>query len=231
VTDTLHATRPEIPEPPAVARLPRDKHGRPVPWFVAWIDGTPDFRIIRPGGVADALRLELCWVCGQTRGRHAAFVIGPMCAVNRVTAEPPSHLPCAIYSARACPFLSTPTMHRRDRGLVEKGATPAAGATILRNPGVALVWSSRTWQPFPVPASAVRAGVAQPGSLIDVGEPTSWSWWAEGRPATHDEVDASIQSGMPLLMEQAVAQGPKAVAELARMAQAVLPLLPERVPA
>jgi phytoene dehydrogenase-like protein len=122
-------------------------------------------------------------------------------------------------------------MHRRDRGLTEKGAIPAAGTTILRNPGVALVWSSRTWHTFTVPTSAVKAGLAQPGSLIDVGEPTSWSWWAEGRPATHDEVDASIQSGMPLLMDQAVAQGTGAVAELARMAQAVLPLLPEPVPA
>jgi hypothetical protein len=231
MTTALHAARPEIPMPAAVARLDTDKHGRPIPWFVAWIDGQPDFRIIRTNGVADALRYELCWVCGQSRGRHAAFVIGPMCAVNRITAEPPSHLPCAVYSARACPFLSTPTMHRRDRGLTEKGAIPAAGTTILRNPGVALVWSSRTWHTFTVPTSAVKAGLAQPGSLIDVGEPTSWSWWAEGRPATHDEVDASIQSGMPLLMDQAVAQGTGAVAELARMAQAVLPLLPEPVPA
>lgn len=228
---TATADPAALPMPAPIARLDRDKHGRPIPWFVhREPDGTPDFRVIRAGGIADALRFDLCWVCGQQRGRHAAFVIGPMCAVNRTTAEPPSHLPCAVYSARACPFLSTPTMHRRDRGLAEKGVVAASGRTLLRNPGVALVWSSKTWHTYQVPAAAAAAGV-RPGLLFDVGDPTSWSWWAQGRPATHDEVDASIQSGMPLLMDEAIKEGPRAVAELARMAQAVLPLLPAEDPA
>jgi hypothetical protein len=207
-----------LPVPATIERLPHDKHGRPIPWFVhREVDGTPDFRVIRRGGIGDALRFTLCWVCGQPRGRHAAFVIGPMCAVNRVTAEPPSHLPCAEYSARACPFLSTPTMHRRDRGIDHANV---AGTMIPRNPGVALVWSSRTWRPFRAPG----------GILFDVGDPTRWSWWAEGRPATHTEVDASIQSGMPLLMDEAIKDGAEAVAELAAMAHRVLPLLPTPAP-
>jgi hypothetical protein len=224
VTTALHATRPEIPMPAAVARLDTDKHGRPVPWFAAVVDGVPDFRVIRPDGIRDALRFDLCWVCGQQRGRHAAFVIGPMCAITRTTAEPPSHLPCAQYSARACPFLTTPVMTRRrgTAGLPEGTANPA-GIMLDRNPGVACVWSSRTWR---------TKGDGRGGLLIDVGDPTSVLWYAQGRAATHDEVDASIQSGTPALMDLAVADGPRAVAELARMAQAVLPLLPAQgVPA
>lgn len=206
-------------EPAAVARLPKDRHGRPVPWFVAWIDGQPDFRVLRPDWKV-ALAYDLCWVCGQQRGRHAAFVVGPMCAVNRVSAEPPSHLPCAVYSATHCPFLITPNMVRRDKHLPEGVADPA-GVMIRRNPGVALVWSSRTWKLKPDGAG---------GILFDLAEPTSALWFAEGRPATHAEVDASIQSGMPLLIDLAVQEGPRAVTLLAGMAQAVLPLMPAPAP-
>lgn len=188
--DTLWNWR-EVQMPPAIDGLPRDKHDRPIPWFVLIEDGVPDFRVIRAGGIRDALRFDLCWVCGRQRGRHAAFVIGPMCAVNRTSAEPPSHLECALYSAQACPFLVTPTMTRRERGLPEH-ADPA-GIMLTRNPGVALVWSSRTYKPF----------LAPNGVLFDIGVPTQTSWWSHGRPATREEVLASIESGLPALRELA----------------------------
>src|SRR3546814_6021090 len=31
--------------PPRIARLPRDRHRRSIPWFVDYVDGEPDFRI------------------------------------------------------------------------------------------------------------------------------------------------------------------------------------------
>src|SRR5262245_53363166 len=127
--------------PGRIRTLPRNKAGYPVPDFVAWINREPDFRVIKPGGIQRALHLRLCWVCGIpfTRQEDAAFVIGPMCAVNRVSAEPPSHLDCATYSARLCPFLSVPQMTRRERHK-PAGAVSPPGIMIMRNPGVALVW-------------------------------------------------------------------------------------------
>lgn len=200
--------------PAAVQRLPRDKHGHPIPWFVHVDErGVPDFRIVRRGGIRDALRFSLCWVCGKTRGRHAAFVIGPMCAVNRTSAEPPSHLECAVFAARACPFLANPAMRRRPRGL-EHTVDPA-GTMLTRNPGVALVWSSRTW-------STYYAG----GLLFDIGDPTAVSWWAHGRSATRDEVLHSIGTGLPLLHAEAEREGPDALAELARLRDVALQLVP-----
>lgn len=98
--------RPELPPmPPRVAQLPLDPdRGYPVPWFAAWFDadgqpcergqGKPDYRVVHPEDVRDAHRFELCWICGGRRGAFATFVIGPMCAVNRTSAEPPSHLDC-----------------------------------------------------------------------------------------------------------------------------------------
>jgi hypothetical protein len=205
--------------PDRIARLPRDKHKRPIPWFVhIEDDGTPDFRVIRRGGIEDALRFERCWVCGQQRGRHAAFLIGPMCAVNRTTAEPPSHLECAVYSAQACPFLTTPKMRRRDTGL--GGTLNPAGIAITRNPGVGLVWSSRTWGHYLVDG---RLGG---GLLFDIGEPTGLSWWAEGRAATQEEVLVSINSGLPSLVEMAEKQGSRAVDQLQVMVSRAMELVP-----
>ena len=178
--------------PREMADLPKDKHGRPIPWFVDTLaDGSRDFRIVNAKAPFVATRDDLCWICGNERPQHAAFVIGPMCTINRNSAEPPSHLACATYAARMCPFLSRPNMVRRSTGLPEEMIAPA-GLSLARNPGVAAVWQSRNWQPY-----VAQAGGR--GLLFDIGDPTSVSWWAEGRSATGDEVRASIDSGLPSL--------------------------------
>jgi hypothetical protein len=207
-------------QPGRIARLPRNAVGYPVPWFVAWIDGVPDFRVIKPGAIGEALRAKLCWTCGIPfqRQEDRAFVIGPMCAVNRVSAEPPSHRDCAIFAATACPFLTTPQMARRERHIPD-GAVIPAGISIPRNPGVALVWVAayRAWKPF-----KDQDG----GTLVDVGEPKEALWFARGREATRDEIMASIGTGLPILQEMAGSEGPDAVAELERMHQRALELVP-----
>ena len=210
------------PVPPAVPdrmrRLPRDRHGRVVPWFVAVIDGVPDFRLVRPGGVTEAVRYARCWVCGTHLGRHVTYVIGPMCAVNRISAEPPSHRECAEYSARGCPFLSVPSMTRRPRGIAEAiEGIPQPGVIIPRNPGVALLWAT---------LGPARPFTAPGGVLFDIGEPTGVGWYAHGRAATRAEVLASISTGLPLLEAEAAAEGPAAVADLAAMAERAMTLVP-----
>jgi hypothetical protein len=180
--------------PPRIARLPRNKAGYPIPWFVAELDdGTRDFRVASEERQIDAIRLKLCWVCGGPSGAYAAFVIGPMCAVNRISAEPPAHRDCAIYSARVCPFLAVPRMRRRENNLPD-GMVEAAGGPIRRNPGVALVWVTRTFTVF-------RAPMGNQGRLHRFGDPTEVLWYAEGRTATRAEILASMESGLPALQE------------------------------
>lgn len=205
----------DLPIPPRMASLPRNKAGYVVPWFVAYFDGEPDFRVVRENGIGEALKYKKCWLCGQHLGANAAFVIGPMCAVNRVSAEPPSHRDCATYAARACPFLSNPKMVRREKHLPDVRVHPA-GQTILRNPGVALVWVSRTWKPFRV----------DNGLLFDVGDPIALEWWAHSREATRAEVLASIDSGLPFLAEVAKEEGADAEAELAQQLERAMTLVP-----
>lgn len=207
----------DVPMPRNIAALPEDRHGHPVPWFVAWIDGRPDFRVIADGTIAAALQDRLCWICGRQRGSFAAFVIGPMCSITRTAPEPPAHRDCALYAARACPFLATPVMRRRDAGLPDNLTAPP-GVAIMRNPGVALVWITKTWNAF-----AVDGGI-----LFNVGDPISTHWFAEGRDATRAEVLASIDSGLPLLQAEADADPhpEQAHIELARMHVAALKHIP-----
>jgi hypothetical protein len=208
-----------LPIPKRMADLPQDKHGRPVPWFVAWIDGQPDFRVIAPGKIKDALRFGQCWLCGGVLGGWKAFVIGPMCSVNRVSAEPPCHRDCAAYAAQACPFLATPRMVRRENRMPE-GTTMPAGTMIRRNPGATLVWVTKTFTTFR----------AQGGVLFEVGPPEEIRWFAEGRTATRAEVVAAMESGLPLLRVEAEAESPAAVRELEAMYATALKLLPRNDP-
>ena len=89
-----------LPLPANMRGLPLDpERGFPVPWFVPWLDGKPEFRAMDPKKILEAVAKRKCWVCGQHLAQHGmTFVIGPMCLVNRVSSEPPSHLECAQYS-------------------------------------------------------------------------------------------------------------------------------------
>ncbi len=57
---------PDMPD--RIAGRPTDHRGYPVPWFAAWINGAPDFRVVDPSKVGEAWTGGLCWVCGQRLG-------------------------------------------------------------------------------------------------------------------------------------------------------------------
>src|SRR5262245_34298100 len=153
---------PGIEQPPPRMAGLKVFRGFPVPWFVAWIDTpegkVPDFRVIDTPKFPQAIRERLCWVCGWPLGTRMAFVAGPMCGVNRTSGEPPCHLECARYSARNCPFLSKPQMTRRENDKPE-GVT-VNPFMLDRNPGLTLVWVTRSYSPF---------GDGRGGVLIEMG--------------------------------------------------------------
>ena len=177
------------PMPERIAALPRDARGYPVPWFVEWVDGVPQFPIMSVQKWLTAVSRKRCWVCGEQLGSFLAFVVGPMCGINRTTAEPPSHLECATFSVRACPFLVNPNMKRIENDLTRAGESPA-GVMIKRNPGVSLVWVTKDYRIFDDGSG---------GKLIRIGDAKSISFWKEGRLAMTEEVLASIESGCPAI--------------------------------
>lgn len=212
----MNTLRDGLPPLPArMQSLPIDARGYPVPWFVAWIDGQPDFRVADAQKLDRALRGSCCWVCGEPVGKFKTFVIGPMCAVNRTTSEPPCHKDCAVFSATACPFLRLPRAQRRDANIPD-GVVDPAGIAIPRNAGVTLLWTTLSFRRMKV----------DNGALFRIGEATETHWYTQARKATRAEALESIDSGMPILRQYADLDGGGAAAQLQKQYNEMLTLLP-----
>jgi len=196
--------------------LPKDQRGFPVPWFVAWVNGDPDFRMIDTPKLPLAVKRSLCWICGMVKSyRHHTFVIGPMCAINRVTSEPPCHYECAEFAIKACPFLTQPRMRRNEKSMPEK-YQEAVGTHLDHNPGVTCLWTTREFRPFQVDG----------GVLFRLGKSENVSWFREGRAATRLEVEAAIEKGLPKLKELAASDGQEGLKELEHCHNEAKKLLP-----
>lgn len=180
--------------PRALRSRPRTFNGYPIPWFAAPVNGQLDIRVADGDKILVAARRRLCWVCGQKlRARENWFVIGPMCSVNRISAEPPLHRECAVFSAKYCPFLTRPRMRRNSKDLPEAGFINEGGHE--RNPGAMLLWNAVDWH---IERHGPRA------RYFKVGEPMMPpEWWAEGEPCDRATAEAAFESGIEVLRETA----------------------------
>jgi len=215
---TLREGLPPVPR--RMQKLPLDDRGYPVPWFVEWVDGKPDFRIMDARKLVKAVRFGSCWLCGEPLGRLRTYVIGPMCAINRTTGEPGSHLECARFAATACPFLTLPKAQRREANLPEHEKAP--GFHLNRNPGVSLLWTTDEFGTF-MPHKGNQSGLP----LIHLGKPKQVEWYAQGRAASYDEIMESITSGLPNLQAVAEQEGLQAVMDLGKATGEAMKLLPK----
>lgn len=195
-----------------MAGLPLDHRGFPVPFFVAWQDGKPMFPVMDPRKMQQAHHRDLCWVCGKKNYTYKCFVIGPMCCINKINSEPPSHYDCARFSALNCPFLSQPRMRRvtstNEAGEVvyqDQAMNRPAGIMIERNPGVTCVWVTKSSKVFDDGAGGV---------LWNLGPAVRLEFYANGRRATRDEVEESVRTGLPALEAAAQHDGPDGVKEM-----------------
>lgn len=228
---TEHKLKDGLPPlPKRVARLPIDRRGFPTPWFVEWINGEPDFRVMSAERHVRAVKENRCWICGDVLGKFLVFTVGPMCGINRVSAEPPSHNECAEFAAKACPFLVMPKMVRNEHNIPAgfgpdgKEVSPEnpGGIMLKRNPGVTLLWTTFSYTIIPV----------KPSFLCQMGDPVAVAWYAHGRAATRAEVKHSIETGLPALedacrQEATGARQIEAFRELVRSTEAFAKYLPE----
>jgi hypothetical protein len=201
---SLNAAIRDIPRPVEVARLPIDD------------------RVVDGRKFDKAVKERRCWLCGGKLGRIKASVIGPMCAVNRITSEPPCHPQCAKYAVQTCPFLSQPRARRNEKNLPEE-RREAAGIALDRNPGVSVIWESL------VDSKPFRPMYGAQGTLFDLGPAYRVTWWRQGVPATRYEAMQSLKEGLPKLREVAVAEGEESVAALGEAMLRCLKLLPGEV--
>jgi hypothetical protein len=199
--------------PSRMRKLKISDEGYPIPYFVPYVNGKPDFRGMDGEKLSICIRHKRCWLCGEPLCQYMTFVIGPMCAVTHVSSEPPSHRGCAEYAATACPFLTQPRMRRNEKDLPEG---EFVGMAIKRNPGVTLLWTTMEYRVFR----------AKGGVLFDVCNPTEVRFMAEGRKATRTEIMESINSGLPILIEMAEKEGPSAMKDLNDKINVAITLVP-----
>jgi ferredoxin len=204
--------------PEKMRARPVDHRGYPVPWFVAYIDGKPDFRIMDPRKWQLGIDKRRCWLCGQGLGKFGTFVAGLMCIVTHTSAEPPSHIECAKFAVRACPFLTIPTAQYRSAKLPSE--VRANEGAIMDNPEVTALWTTDQWR--------TECGLGDDGltRLVKFGEPRTVSYWTRGRPATDQEVASTFWRRLPILQQVAEQDGGDAPQKLAGMVEDALFWLP-----
>jgi hypothetical protein len=161
--------------PKRVQRLPADRRGFPIPWFVAWRDGEPQFPVIDAAKLRVAWTNELCWVCGDRLGTVRGWVMGPMSAIEGATPEPPSHYDCARFSVRHCPHLSTPKAKPSTKHGEGAGYGARANVSKVRS-GVTAIWMTRGRGAAPFAAGG--------GILFGLDGPERLEWYAAGGPAS-----------------------------------------------
>ena len=182
--------------PRHMCSLPRDLHGRPIPWF-AWVgdDGRALVTVLDQEKWRRAVKNGLCWICGKPLGPYKTFVLGPINVITRTTTEPPSHLSCAKYAVRGCPFLSDPA--RRRRPIPERYIEPGPvighdGKCPAPNPGVFVLWTTRSYE----------LGWLRDRFAISIGDPVRMTWWSRGRQATETEVQAARAIALAFFPEE-----------------------------
>ena len=177
--------------PGRIRSLPRGPRGYPIPWFVGTgPGGQPDVRVQDPGSFRRALAESLCWVCGQRLPKRVAFVLGPVRAINRVTADPPSHEECVEYSVKVCPFLAAaPGQPAAAGGPAWERSDVGAGGSVVWVTGLAGVSLFRP------------AGARESQRLVEFGNPVRVTWWREGRPATRAQAEELLLGGLATLQE------------------------------
>ena len=184
-----------FPLPPGrIGRLPLDRRGIPVPWFVSWRDGTPYFPVVDHEKLKTAWSEELCWVCGDKLGSYRGWVMGPMSVIEGATPEPPSHHECAVFSACHCPHLSTPAAKYKENVDPVPGHAPQANISKIRS-GVVAIWMTKGRGATPFKAGS--------GTLFRLNPASRIEWYARGRPANLAEVQAAIARVRPVLQEAA----------------------------
>jgi hypothetical protein len=208
----------DVPLPRRMAGLPRDARGWVVPWFVDWRNGEPIFPVMSPDKWRRAVNHRRCWICGEPLGRVFNFIIGPMCAINRVTSEPPSHRDCAEYATKVCPFMVNPRMGRVPAPKIPGGQIVAPGGKHDDgNPGTMLLWPTDDYGVFRTDT----------GPLLNFAAPTGpVKWWTLGREATAREAADAFQVGAEKLLAVARLEGDDAVVAFTltlRVARKVLP--------
>src|SRR5271170_5093605 len=167
MTTSMRPGLPRLPE--RMHHLPIDERGYPIPEFVSNIDGMRDFRVVSLEHLANCIRDNVCWICAQSLDVSKVFVIGPLAALQGVSNEPPSHIECAEFAVRACPFLLLPNAQHRP---TDNPKTQKLPGSMKRNPGACCLYT--------VTAYTHRKKPDGSGIVFRTGPALRVGWYTQG---------------------------------------------------
>lgn len=159
----------ETPMPERIARLPRTASGYPIPFFVAYVDGVPDLKLLDGRKQLVCIQNRLCGICGESvEPGEIAFITGPKGVENRVCTDPGMHEGCAEYAVHVCPFMVRPNARRSPKH--HPDSLPSMGA-IDERPEKTAIYLTRHYVPRQTNSGAI---------LIRLYAPIRLRWFVDG---------------------------------------------------
>lgn len=143
----------DVPMPPSVAKLPRDRRGYPIPANVLWQNGKPIFAANDARFEIDAVKNGLCSVTGDLLKDDDVWLIaGPRSILDPrgMVFDHPVCREAKDYSMRVCPYLATPHY---------KGLSTQAKVNLAAKVGGTTNNPLRPWQDMEVQVAAKVRGI------------------------------------------------------------------------
>lgn len=135
----------EIPK--ELSHLKIDKRGYPVPFFVSWINGEPEFRYLDAVRAKMIIDNKLCHICGKKLNKDFFyFISGPIGLQNRISSDAAMHKTCAEFSLRACPHLYLQKADRRDNDELGKAIGSMPSPVIREKPNTLFLIKSNKFK-------------------------------------------------------------------------------------
>lgn len=136
--------------PAFLSHLKVNGAGYPIPYFVAYNNGVPDFRLLDARKQLLCIEHKTCSICGKKLFKGAYYFIGgPMGYTNKISTDPPMHRQCAEYSLNTCPHLHLQKAHRRENGVEDLIAQQ--GQVMMDKPPMLLLIKSDKFEKFKDP--------------------------------------------------------------------------------
>jgi hypothetical protein len=166
--------------PARIARLPRDPRGYPIPWNVLRTESDVFFTVNDDRRSWQALREDLCPICGEKLDSLIWFVGGPRSAFHPDGwyLDLPGHQECIEYALQTCPYLAAPKyLGRVD--VVHPGKLPPEAAVLIDETMI----PDRPELFVAVGCSAIQM-LKRPFPLspyLKPGNPSQWTFWRHGQ--------------------------------------------------
>lgn len=101
--------------PKELEHLRVDERGYPIPFFVGYHDGKPNFRYGDTFKRDICLAQKKCAICGKKLPRDFSYVItGPEGYANQIVSDAPMHRRCAEFTMDACPHIHFEKAQRKE---------------------------------------------------------------------------------------------------------------------